>query len=237
MLKLATKFAPERREFETAHRAGFHYAELYLNDAYLARWEEVVQLAHHYPFGYVLHCPNQRELRPETLKQMAELYRALGCQALVIHQPHFDRYAEAILGHNPEVRLAIENHVLPPAELDRWAERSPGLTLDVEHIWKYTLKDAPLSDVLSLVRSLVSRHVGKLRHVHMPGYTPGYAEHRPMYCSRDLVFAVLTLFAEFGYSGFVVSEVNLEFQNLEDLAMDVLLFRRWRELHESKTGV
>jgi sugar phosphate isomerase/epimerase len=230
MLKLATKFAPDQPEFENAQAAGFHHAELFLNEAYLARPDAVARLAHKYPFEYVLHCPNQRELRPDTLQHLAELHAALGCQALVIHQPHFDRYGDTLLRHDPGIRLAIENHALPPDEFDRWGERSPGLTLDVEHLWKYTLKDPPLQELLAAVRRFLTRFADKLRHVHMPGYAPGYPEHRPIYCSRDMVFGVFSLLAEFRFGGLIVSEVNQEFQNPQDLAMDVLLFQRWQAL-------
>lgn len=236
MLKLATKFAPEPAGFERAHRAGFHQAELYLNEAILAGWEKIVPLARHYPMQYALHCPNRLDLSAATLQHMVELYRALGCRALVIHQPHFDRHGDALLRLEPTLRPAIENHRLTPDELDQWAEHNPGLTLDVEHLWKFTLGDVPLAEMLGAVRRFLTRFSSKLRHVHMPGYLPGQAEHRPMYCSRDMIFGVLTLFAEFHVDGLIVSEVNQEFQNAEDLHMDVLLFRRWRE-HAGEPGV
>ena len=73
----------------------------------------------------------------------------------------------------------------------------------------------------------------KLRHVHLPGYLPGFPEHRPMYCARDMVFGVLALLAEFRFEGLIVSEVNAEYQNPNDLRMDVLLFETWRDQHEA----
>jgi sugar phosphate isomerase/epimerase len=234
MLKLATKFAPERTAFERAHRAGFHQAEIYLNEAILAEWDKVAELARHYPMHYGLHAPNKLDMSPETLRNMVELYRALHCRSLVIHQPHFDRHGEALLRLEPGLRVGIENHKLTPEGFDAWATKNPGLTLDVEHLWMFTLKDPPLEKLLEAVRDFLSRFGNKLRHVHMPGYVPGHEEHRPMYCSRDMIFRVLSLFAEFRYDGLVVSEVDLEYQNAEDLQMDVLLFRRWREMFEGK---
>jgi hypothetical protein len=64
----------------------------------------------------------------------------------------------------------------------------------------------------------------------MPGYLPGHGEHRPMYCSRDLVLASFSLLEDAGYQEFVVSEVNPEFQTSCDLQMDVLLAQRWQQL-------
>ena len=188
-------------------------------------------LARHYPIQY-RRRPNRLEMSAETLRHLAELYRALGCRALVIHQPHFDRHGDALLRLEPTLRPAIENHRLSPDELDRWAERNPGLTLDVEHLWKFTLGDKPLPELLDAVRRFLTRFSGKLRHVHMPGYLPGQVEHRPMYCSRDMIFGVLALFAEFHFDGLIVSEVNQPFQNAEDLRMDVLLFQRWRAMFD-----
>jgi hypothetical protein len=114
-----------------------------------------------------------------------------------------------------------------------WAEKNPGLALDVEHVWKFTLRDAPLPELLAHVGDLVRRFAGKLRHVHLPGYWPGLDEHRPMYAAREMVLPVLDLLAEVKFEGLIVSEVNPPFQNAQDLRMDVLLFERWRDTRAS----
>jgi hypothetical protein len=228
MLKLATKFAPTAPAFERAHRAGFRFAELWLDRHVLAGWREVVALASAFPLGYALHFPNRLDDPAPALEQTVALYRALGCPALVIHQPMFDRHAAGLLALEPGLRLAIENHKLSPEGLARWAERSPGLTLDVEHLWKITLRDVPLPRLLEELRAFLSRYAGKLRHVHLPGYLPGQPEHRPMYCSRDLVFGAFSLFEEFHVECLLVSEVETEFQNEQELRMDVLLFEAWQ---------
>ena len=116
------------------------------------------------------------------------------------------------------------------------AERNPGLTLDVEHLWKFTLGDASLEILLDSLRVFLTHYGHKLRHVHLPGYWPGFPEHRPMYCARDMIFPVFSLLAEAGYEGFVVSEVELEYQNVHELRMDVLLHEAWREKHERDSG-
>ncbi len=237
MLKLATKFAPRQPAFELAHCAGFRCAEIWLDAAVLADWEAIAALARHYPFEYALHFPNRLEQPDRTLEEAVALYRALGCRSMVIHQPMLDRHGEALLRLAPEMRLAVENHKLDPERLTRWAENSPGLALDVEHVWKYTLHDAPFVRLLEEVRGLVTRFAGKLRHVHLPGYVPGYDEHRPMYCARALVFEVLSYLAEIQFDGLIVSEVNPEFQNANDLRMDVLLFDTWRQQHDPRTAL
>lgn len=241
MLKLATKFFPKPAAFEMAHRAGFRCAELWLDAAVLAGWQQVVALARPYPMELVLHFPNRLNLEPASLEQAVRLYQELGCRCMVIHQPMFDKYQAALMQLDPALRLGIENHRLSPEELYEWAERSPGLTLDVEHLWKFTLNDAPLADLLAGVRGLLERFGSKLRHVHMPGYLAGYDEHRPMYCAREMVFPVLSMLAELRFEGLIVSEINVEYQTPNDLQMDVLLHDTWRRNHasgrEARAGV
>jgi hypothetical protein len=114
MLNLATKFVPRRESIETAYLAGFRHAEWWLNATLLADWESLAELGTQYPFSYVLHFPNRLEQEPKTLRQAASLYRRLGCQAMVIHQPHFDRYAAAFAEIDSGLNLAVENHRLSP---------------------------------------------------------------------------------------------------------------------------
>jgi len=233
MLKVATKFAPRQPDFERAHRAGFRCAELWLDAAVLADWQAIAGLARGYPFAYAVHFPNRLEHAGPALEQAVQLYRALDCHSMVIHQPLFDRHHEELLRLGPALRLAVENHKLDPERFTQWAERNPGLALDVEHLWKFTVCDGPLDRLLQEVKAFLRRFADKLRHVHLPGYVPGFAEHRPMYCAREMVFGVLSLLAEFRFEGLIVSEVNPAYQTPNDLRMDVLLFDTWRELHDS----
>jgi hypothetical protein len=233
MIGIATKFAPGPAEFETAFQAGFRRAELWTDAAVLGRWEEVARLAGSYPFDYAIHFPNRLDQPPEVLDAVAALYRAVDSRALVLHQAHQDRHGAALAERLPGIRLAVENHRLTPAELASWAERNPGLALDVEHLWMLTLPGAALAEVLAAVEGLLERHAGKLYHVHLPGYLPGQGEHRPMYCSRDLVLGVWDLLERYRFEGLIVSEVNTEYQNVHDLGMDLLLFERWKTLRRS----
>src|SRR5436189_5678 len=103
------------------------------------------------------------------------------------------RWAELWLG--PDV-LAGWQDVVP---LARSADDNPGLALDVEHLWKYTLRDAPLPRLLDEVRRLLDLAGDRLRHVHLPGYLPGQPEHRPLYRAPDMAFPVLSLLREAGF--------------------------------------
>ena len=177
MLKIATKFAPNEAAFATAHAAGFRHAEIWLSDAVLRNWQNVAESASTLRNGAraALSQPGPH-LSHATLTETAELYRALQCQCMVIHQPQFNAYAETLYGLHAGLRFAIENHKLNLDELERWAASNPGLTLDVEHVWKFTLHDSPLPELLERIRLLLERYSQKVRHVHLPGYLPGYQE-------------------------------------------------------------
>ena len=228
MLRLATKFAVQPSALETAYQAGFRHAEVWLDRSVLDDWRTILAQASSYPNGYALHFPNQLNIAEETLQNAVNLYRALGSRCLIIHQPMYDKFREPLLRLDPELQFAVENHVLTPEGFEAWAEKNIGLTLDVEHLWKFTLRDAPLEKLLERVRSFLNQHGSKLRHVHLPGYWPGFPEHRPMYCSREMILGVFSLLSEASFEGLVVSEVDPEYQNPHELRMDVLLFDAWR---------
>lgn len=236
MIGIATKFRPDPPRFETAARAGFRRAELWTDADVLLGWRHVAALADEFGFDYAIHFPNRLDQPPEVLRAAAELYRATRSRALVVHQPHMDRHGAELARLCPEMQLAVENHKLDHDALERWAQQSPGLALDIEHLWTYTLPGRPLGEVLAYLRAFLHRHGHKLRHVHLPGYWPGQGEHRPMYCSRDLVFGSFGLLQEIGFEGLIVSEANLEFQNETELRMDVLLFQRWQEVDTGRAG-
>ena len=100
-------------------------------------------------------------------------------------------------------------------------------------MWKFTLADASTDTLLKALEEFLRRFGDKLIHVHLPGYAPGCDEHRPMYCSREMVLPVLSLLADHQFDGLIVSEVNAQFQNFHELRMDVLLFERWQQIHRS----
>jgi sugar phosphate isomerase/epimerase len=232
VLQLATKFAPTAALFEQALRAGFHAAEVWLSEKHLADAAGVVRLARHYPLRLAVHCPNRIDQPATSLPALVRLARELLPSCVVIHQDLHDAHARALLDLEPGLPLGVENGALSPAGFQRWAEVNPGLTLDVEHLWKYTLSDGPLTAVLETVADFLERFGRKLRHIHLPGYWPGMAEHRPMYCGREFVFPVLELLQDAGFAGLIVSEVGLMFQTANDLRMDVLLFETWRSKYD-----
>lgn len=234
MLKLATKFMPHAHAFETAIAGRFGFAEIWLDSYWLSRWETIVRLASKHQLEYALHFPNHGDLNDTTLSEAIQLYRELNCSAMVIHEPMLWRCGERLLEQDATLRLGVENHRLDLMEFERWAVQNTWLTLDVEHLWKYTLQNSPVDVLLRTVNDFLVRFRDKLIHVHLPGYVPEHDEHRPMYCSREMVFRVFSSLVDHQFNGLIVSEVNPEFQNICELQMDVLLFDRWRELRKSE---
>jgi hypothetical protein len=51
-----------------------------------------------------------------------------------------------------------------------------------------------------------------------------------------MVFPVLSLLAEFGFDGLIVSEADEDFQNANDLRMDALLFDTWRAQYDPRAA-
>ena len=236
MLTLATKFLPERLAFETAKRAGFRAAEFWLDANLLLKNDTIATVAYDYLFRYAIHFPNQGPLSNEALEGAVNLYRRLNCTAMIIHQPMFDLYGEALRQMAPEVDLAIENHLLDLTGIDRWADESPGLTLDVEHLWLYTLRDAPLAMLLDNIEHLLMRFASKIHHVHLPGYSPGGEEHHPISESPEMANEVLTRLHDHGYGKLVVSEAEEKYQSDEFLRNDVLFFERWTSSLAAKSA-
>lgn len=226
-LKLATKFAPHEAAMAIASGAGYEHAELWTDAAVLADWRAVAERCTRFSVGYALHFPNREPDDEHALSDATSLYHALGCRAIVIHQPLYDRLAGRLHQCDATLGLAVENHELSVDEFAAWAETYPGLTLDVEHLWMFTLRDAPLERLLETVEAFLARHGGKLLHVHLPGYQPGGGQHRPMHMSREMVCGVLSRLAAHNYQGMVVSEVAGAYQTTEHLAADMAMFRQW----------
>ncbi|MGF1581211.1 MAG: hypothetical protein ACFCD0_17740 [Gemmataceae bacterium] len=233
MLKFATKFAPVETAFQRAQEAGFRFAEFWVDDELLANWETIPSVAERFPFEYVIHFPNHVKDPDNTPKHAAELYRALGCRCMIIHPPMYKLYGPRLLDLNADMKLGIENLRLNTDQFEVWATTSDYLTLDVEHLWKMTLNDAPLSTLMETLERFWTNHGRKVQHIHMPGYLPGHPVHRPMYCSRDLVLPVMSFLAEKQFQGLVVSEADITYQNNYELRMDVLLFEMWKQSREN----
>lgn len=232
MLRIATKFLPEPAAFQQAVDAGFRHAELYLNAAVLDAVDDVLAMARQFDLKFALHFPNRPELNEQHLKAVARLFDELSASAIVIHPPMLRLYGESMSAIHPGIILAEETMRVPVDEFLNWVRRHEHVTLDIEHIWKFSLHDSPLEQLFELVRSIFREFADRVRHVHMPGYLPGQGEHRPMYTSREFCMGIFDILADYDFDGLVVSETDVVFQNPLDLKMDMLLFERWKQLYE-----
>lgn len=228
MLNLATKFRPDPDAFKLAHQAGFHCAEFFLNREVLERTDEVIATARSFNMKYALHFPNKPDLDVPHLEDCVRLYQAIEASAMVMHPPMMRRYAESLWNIDPNLTLAIETMRVPADEIVAWVGQQRMVTLDVEHIWSFTLPGEPLQAFLDLLSTIFETHADCVRHVHMPGYLPGHGEHRPMYTSREFCHGVFDILTAHNFQGLVVSEVDMQFQNAFDLRMDVLLYEGWQ---------
>jgi len=237
MFRQATKFAPRSTApFLQAQEAGFQFVEFWLGPKLIDEWEEVVELAQAFSFEYALHFPNRADdLTDKQLQNVVRMYHALSCSAMVIHQPMFDKYGDELTAIDSSLRLGVENHFLDTeSKLRKWAESSPHITLDIEHLWLFTRSDASVKQLVQAVDQLFDDFGEKIIHIHLPGYLPGFKEHRPQYCSRGMVLKMFTLLADRAYDGFVVSETASRYQNPEELMMDRLLYKRWQRKRETQ---
>lgn len=230
MFSLATKFAPERSNFEMAAQAGFDAVEFWLGKKTLSESQsrEIVKLAQAYPFRYAIHFPNSGPLTPEHLTSIVRLYRELECTATIIHQPMFKKFGSALHELAPEMILAVENHDINLPDFLEWAETNTALTLDIEHLWKFTLHDGPISELNQQFDDFFSRYAHKLQHVHLLGYHPGGEEHRPVHHHPELIRDVLSRLVACGYSKLATSEADMEHQTLESLSKDIEFFGDWK---------
>lgn len=233
-LSFATKTAPLHKHLSNAYEAGFRHAEIFLNSKHLNNWKEVASIAGSYDLSYGLHFPNRVPVTSKQLAKAVKLYQRLECESIVIHQPMYNLYAQELLGIAPELRLAVENHQLNLDHFWHWADANPYLTLDVEHLWKHTLQQAPLPILLATLKRFLKRHGQQLCRVHLPGYEPGSKEHRPISFNPRLGRKVFTALSKLNFQGLVVSETRPSMQTSEFLRKDVDLYEKWSKKRQKK---
>ncbi len=228
MLAFATKLAPTRKKMQRALDAGFQHSEIWLSSELLLDVDPVIACVRESGLRVALHFPNGGELEETQLANAVRLYRAVESWAMVIHKPMLRSYGRRLALRAPEMVLALENGRQKGDQFDKWAEYHTDLTLDVEHLWKYTLGNCSFPEFMEGLKRFWQRHGSRVRHIHLPGYIPGSPEHSPAYCNPELVNTVWSFLLEQDYQGMVVSELNLDFQTPQHLRRDVIAFQRWK---------
>lgn len=227
MLQFASKIAPEPALFQLVHDSGFRNTEIWLSEQLLDEVDQIIETAKQYPLGYVAHFPNRGDMTRERLEAVVKLYRELDFQTMVIHQPMLNQCAERIWEIDPDISFAVENGGMPLERFWQWAEESPGLNFDAEHLWIFTLKGGPYGPFAEIMEDFFERYHHKLRHVHMPGCLPGFPEHRPSYMSPRFSCEIWNLLTRYNYQGMAVSELLTEYQTAAHMEADVALFQEW----------
>jgi sugar phosphate isomerase/epimerase len=230
MLKHAARTSVSSEKFTAADEAEIRNLELQVSTDDLLNWEETARVAKAAGFRYAVKFPTSLEVSEHAVENCVKLCAVLNCDTLVIHAPMFSEFGSRIAELAPELNLAVENSRFSKVRFDQWASSNDKLTLDIEHFWKFTLNDAPQEELLEELSLFLRQYGEKLQQIHLSGYQPGHPVHRPMYCNRDMVFSVLSLLAETGFDGFIVSEVSAEYLNRRDLVMDTLLIGSWQDL-------
>jgi len=234
MLKFASRVPPYSSKLAKVRESGFQYAEIFLTSKSIKEWKLIAEAAESCDLGYGLHFPNRPALNDKQLEKTIKLYRRLNCESMVIHRPMFRDYSEQLLEIDSSLCLAVENHRLKPKSFWRWAETYQYLTLDVEHLWKHTLKQAPFTDLLTVLKKFLKQHGSQVKRVHLPGYEPGGNEHQPLSFNPQLARKVFTALSKINFQGLVVSETRPSMRKLKFLKNDVLLFESWEKHHLKK---
>ncbi len=228
MFTHATRTQATPDALATADEAEITNIELQLSADDLQSWEDTAQVANAAGHNYVVKFPATLELSDDLVQNCVKLCAALNCATLIIHEPMHRAFGARLTELAPGLALAVENNRFDKPRFQQWAQDTEALTLDVEHFWKFTLGDVTDETLLTELRDFLTEFGAKVRQVHLCGYSPDQPVHRPMYCNRDMAFAVLTLLDEHGFTGSVVSEVAPEYQNRRDLLMDAQLFASWK---------
>ena len=233
MFSFATKFSPEAANFEKAVFAGFENAELYLTPTRLMSWRSLSKIARSYDLNYALHFPTTGTASrtgtasSQTCEEIVSLAHDICCSFVSVHEDSLE-VAQRIRTIDPRIQLSVENQTVEFDKLDSWILANDNITLNVEFLWKNTLKDCDLDQLKSVVGRLFHNYGDRFRAVHLSGYSPGGKIKSPLFKSAEMVSAIFdTLLAE-NYHGMVVSEIDVEQQTSHNLKEEFDLFNQWR---------
>lgn len=232
MFSFATKFSPEAANFEKAVFAGYEYAELYLTPTRLMSWRSLSKIARSYDLSYLLHFPVSTKATPQTCQEIVELCQDVSCNIVVVHEAELE-LAHHVTAIDPTILLAVENQEVRFSDLDDWLKRHEDVSLNLDHLWKETLNNCDFAEFKSVVARLMNNHRGRIRNVHLSGYTPNHPVKCPLSQSPEVACSLLDTILAAGYDGAVVGELDTCFQTGEKLQQDLEWFNGWR----ARTGL
>lgn len=218
---LAAKSAPDEMIFEAIERAGIRAVEIYTNGDWLRKIPHILRTCAKFPFRYAIHAPEDI-FEPEGLAAFA---RDLRAEVVVFHDIYWENEWERIaqaFGKIP-AKICIENtrSIHDPLKLIR--RYGFYRCLDLEHL-QMECNGVYEEPFVAVMR--------QARHVHLTGYTFGSKQwHTPVHYAPEHNRYLLGLLGQAGYSGFVVSEADVSFQNFEEFEALAQFMNRETGIH------
>jgi len=217
-ITIAVKCAPEEAVLDAAAEASFEAIELYTNDCWIQRVDQIISISKRYPFRYAIHAPADG-YEPDRLATLSEQIRA---EVLVIHNIYWEDELEYLVQKMKPLpsKICMEN-VLSAIEMNKYLRRY-GLDrcLDFEHLALETngFFEEPLIELTE-----------QAKHIHMTGYVFGSQRwHTHIHHSPEQSIYLLNFLNDVGYSGLVVSEARPCYQTLSEFRKLAKFFKDWK---------
>lgn len=222
---LGVKCAPDEKIFSDVCRAGLEVVELYLSKSLLGDVSAIINKCRNSPLRYAVHAPNDGY----GLDEVVELTREISAKVVVFHDVYWEDEWAVIIKRFKETaaRLCIENTHSVHEPLKFMRRYGLGNCLDLEH--------AQMQCTGLYEKELINT-MRKASHIHMTGYKYGtklwhtHLHHSPGH-SRYL----LNLLEKAEYSGFLISEARVSFQNFTEFNKLKEFYERWKQSKIKKT--
>jgi sugar phosphate isomerase/epimerase len=202
MMKIAAKVAPKKDELALLKEIGYENVEVYTNDEYIKNKIDCAKILNSFDFDYAVHAP--KKFYDESVINFAD---SIGAKIVVVHHVlAADKLAEIVnKAKNYGIVVCIEfggsEHLHDSKEFFDLKKKIKDLKMcmDMEHTVNYN------------VFPEIIRKVGRsISHVHISGSPPGL--HHPPQDNLEFVRAAIRELKKINYEGFVVAEMDLEYQ-------------------------
>jgi len=215
---IAVKCAPEELILDAVRDAGLKAVELYIDDFWLYKIDQVIRTCEKYSLRYALHAPN-KGYNPHNL---AELVKTIGAEIVVFHNIYWEDEWEDItkIFKNIKTKLCVENtsSVHEPVKFIR--RYNMGRCLDLEHAQM---------ECAGVYEEVFISILRESAHIHLTGYVYGsQLWHTHIHCSPEHNLYILDLLKKASYSGFVVSEAKVSLQTYEEFKKLNDFYEMWK---------
>lgn len=218
-ITIAAKCAPQESILDAIIETGLTAVELYTNNSWLYKTDQIVKTCEKYPLKYSIHAPS-KGYEPDLLFDLA---RQIKAEVIVFHNIYWDNEWEYIIARfkSLQCKLCIEN-TFGAVEPIKYIRRfGLGRCLDLEHLMLEVngIFEEPFFDLIK-----------ESSHIHMTGYTFGSnLWHTPVHHTPEQSIHFLNLLKKARYSGFVVSEAKESYQTKEEFKALYAFFENWKD--------